>query len=215
MVYNVVMVYTCCIPGCKTGYKSCKSEEKVALFGFPSNEELKQKWISAIPRKNWTIKKNHKVCIKHFSNDDIEEYSNDHHDKRRADRESQTLKRLRLNSTAVPRIFPNLPKYLSTNKPPDRSTASSSAARQSKQNVLFQQNAEKMFLKDQIDDISMLKDKINDVILPDGYVFIAKESYCWFYFILADENLNVAPQLLVSVHVSNLLKLTAFVSSIS
>ena len=81
--------------------------------------------------------------------------------------------------------------------------------------MLFQQNAEKMFLKDKIDDISMLKGKINDLILPDGYVFIAKESYCTFYFILADENLNVAPQLLVSVYVSNLLKLTAFVSSIS
>ena len=80
VVYNFVMVYTCSIPGCKTGYKSCKSEEKVALFGFPSNEELKQQWISAIPRKNWAITKNHKVCIKHFSNDDIEEYSNDHHD---------------------------------------------------------------------------------------------------------------------------------------
>ena len=39
----LAMVNTCCIPGCKTGYKSHKNHPKTALFQFPSKKVLKNK----------------------------------------------------------------------------------------------------------------------------------------------------------------------------
>ena len=75
------MVYTCCVPSCKTGYKSEKNSKKHTLFGFP-----KQNWIAAIPCKNWVINKNHKVCSKHFLSDNIQIISVGSHDKRRCDK---------------------------------------------------------------------------------------------------------------------------------
>ena len=124
------MVGTCCVPGCKTGYKSQKNSEKYSLFGFPADENLKQKWIAAIPRKNWVVSKNHKVCSRHFSSDDIQTTSIDSHDKRRCDRSSPTLQIQRLKQKAVPKIFPDLPKYLAVASSKPRSGLSSSAARQ-------------------------------------------------------------------------------------
>ena len=148
IVCDFVMVYTCCVPGCKTGYTSCKNEEKIGLFKFPSSEEFRQKWIAAIPRKNWQVTKTTKISAKHFTDEDIENQSTDLHDKRRTDRPTQTLKRLKLKSTAIPRIFPNLPKYLSLTIPKERSKVSTSAARQEKQDAILQQSTKEMFLQD-------------------------------------------------------------------
>ena len=208
------MIYTCCIPGCKTGYRSAKNETKIATFSFPTNEEQKQKWIAAIPRKDWQVTKNSKVCAKHFVDSDIENQSKDYHEKRREDRPSQSLKRLRLKPGAIPRIFPNLPEYLSTTKSLERSKGSTSTARRSKQNLLLQQNAEKMFVQDCIDSFEMLKLKLEgDFILPEGYIYAFKENCCLFYFIQNSDDINDAPQLLGSVFVSHSLNVTAFMSS--
>ena len=75
------MVYTCCVPGCTTGYVSNKSDKKITLFGFPSNENLKKKWVAAIPRKEWQVSKSHKVWSEHFLSNDILTASSDNHDK--------------------------------------------------------------------------------------------------------------------------------------
>ena len=52
----------CCIPGCKTGYASIKKkteeegreqeEIKLSIHKFPTDNELKKKWIRNIPRDN-------------------------------------------------------------------------------------------------------------------------------------------------------------------
>ena len=120
------MVYTYYIPGCKTEYRSAKTETKIATLSFPANEEQKQKWIAAIPRKDWQVTKNSKICAKHFIDSDVENQSKYYHEKGREDRASQSLKQLRLKPIATPRIFPNLPKYLSTTKSLDRSKGSTS-----------------------------------------------------------------------------------------
>ena len=65
------MVNTCCVPGCKTGYKSHKNHPKTALFQFPSKEVLKNKWLKSIPRKNCTLSSSHRVCAKHFHANNI------------------------------------------------------------------------------------------------------------------------------------------------
>ena len=191
------MVYTSCVPGCRSVYKSCQNEEKIPLFKFPSNKEHKQKWIAAIPHKNWRVTKATKICAKHFTVEDIGNQSTDLHDKRRSDRTTQTLKRLRSKSTTILRIFPNLPKYLSLTKLMKRSKASTSPARQEIQNATLRQTTNKMFLQESIDSLEMLKNKIHsDLRLPDGYMFVFKQNFCLFYLIKNYDNADFAPELL-------------------
>ena len=193
------MVYTCCVPGCKSGCKPCQNE-KISLLKLPNNEEHKQKWIAAIPHKNWQVTKTTKVCAKHFTVEDIENQSTDLHDRRCTDRTTQTLKRLRLKSTTILRIFPNLPKYPSLIKLMERSKASTSPARQEIQNATLQQTTNKMFLQESIDSFEMLKNKIHsDHRLPDGYMFVFKQNFCLFHLIKNYDNADFAPELLVSV----------------
>ena len=64
------MVNSCCVPGCRTSYKSNKSFKKVALFKFPTDIELCNKWVKAIPRKNWKSCNSHRVCAKNFCKED-------------------------------------------------------------------------------------------------------------------------------------------------
>ena len=106
----LVMVNTCCILGCKTGYRSAKNETKIATFSFPANEEQKKKWIAAI------LCKDSKVCAKYFIDSDIENQSKDYHEKRCEDRASQSLKRLKLKPNAIPRISLNLLLLVEANK---------------------------------------------------------------------------------------------------
>jgi hypothetical protein len=67
-----------------------------------------------MPRKNLTPTQNSRVCIKHFHKDNIiihENYQN-------KDEEIRTVKRDKpiLNENAIPKIFLNLPNYLSDNR---------------------------------------------------------------------------------------------------
>ena len=76
------MVYLCHVPGCRTGYKPKKGEsfqtnEKIALFQFPKKQNLKEKWIIAIPKQNSQITSNFKVCGLHFEPDDFVAVSTD------------------------------------------------------------------------------------------------------------------------------------------
>ncbi len=79
--HYIAMVYTCCVPECRTGYKKRKDEsadvEKVAVFTFPRDGNLRSKWIRSIPRKNLVITSSTKVCAKHFYEDDFEHHSTD------------------------------------------------------------------------------------------------------------------------------------------
>lgn len=49
----------CCVTGCKGNYDS--TNEKVSVFKFPSNEELSEKWMKAIPRKDFKATKSSRV----------------------------------------------------------------------------------------------------------------------------------------------------------
>ena len=123
------MGFCCCVPGCKTGYASSKPVKKIPVFGFPKQEHSHNAWLKAIPRKNWTLSKWHKVCAKHFSEDDFVTSSTDRRKKRRESRKFAELQMVRLKSTAVPSIFPNLSQYLSSPRNTRKTTCSTSSAR--------------------------------------------------------------------------------------
>ena len=107
------MVYTCCVPQCKTGYKSCRSKKNIAMFWFPSDQEICHLWVNAIPHKNLIITSSSRIYAKHFSQNDFDMIPIDKNKSRLQKRETQQLNRLRLKSNAIPHIFPGLPSYLS------------------------------------------------------------------------------------------------------
>ena len=55
------MVNSCCVPECKSGYKSSKKSEPIPLIKFPQNDVLRLKQIKAILCKNWTLTQNRTV----------------------------------------------------------------------------------------------------------------------------------------------------------
>ena len=134
------MVNTCCVPGCKSGYRSVSSDDtKPALFRFPKDEELLKKWIRAIPRKDWKPTNASRICEKHFHQDDLTMFSSDRRNDRKNARKTLTLRSLRVKPDAFPQLFPNLPAYLSSKPSTSRSCNSTSAARIDNVNSRIQQ----------------------------------------------------------------------------
>ncbi|XP_077486363.1 uncharacterized protein LOC144097541 [Amblyomma americanum] len=114
------MPNTCCVPGCRSGYKGVT--EKVSLFRFPADKELSEKWKRAIPREeagdfNFDSKYA-RVCDRHFHAAHIirvEEFA--------VNGDAVSLQRGRpaLRPDALPRIFEGLPGYLTKSKQRRRS----------------------------------------------------------------------------------------------
>ena len=106
------MVNVCCVPGCKTGYKCTKtshqSSEAIPIFKFPVDPILKKKWIYAIPRQDWTVSPNHRVCVKHFTENDVIKTSTDQRKDRADARPTKNLQRLHLKPNVIPHIFQSI-----------------------------------------------------------------------------------------------------------
>ena len=106
------MGFCCCASGCKIKYRSQKTSNKISVFRFPKDPLLKQKWISAIPGKNWAVNDSTKICALHFEKNYFITDSIDGNSRRHNKRNSKALKQACLNPNAVPHIFPHLPKYV-------------------------------------------------------------------------------------------------------
>lgn len=104
----------CSIPGCNSNYDSVlKGSNKCeSTFAFPKDKNKCEKWLKAIPRKDWTPTKCSVVCAKHFHDSDIIRY----HEFTLPSGENKKilLKYPKLSESAIPRQFDNLPKYLSS-----------------------------------------------------------------------------------------------------
>ncbi|BFZ14274.1 hypothetical protein BsWGS_17314 [Bradybaena similaris] len=53
----------CCVPGCRSNYRG---QEYISMFTFPTDPDLKDKWLELIGQKDYIVKKNSLVCAKHF-----------------------------------------------------------------------------------------------------------------------------------------------------
>ena len=94
----------CCVPHCKSNYKT---GESTAVFRFPADPDQAQQWKIAIPR-NWkstNITKNTVVCVKHWP-PEFETYK--HYGK--------------LRPVNPPSLFPKVKKSCITKVPKKRST---------------------------------------------------------------------------------------------
>lgn len=107
----------CCVPGCVSNYYQ-KLKPAVGVFIFPKDAAKREKWLKSIHRSDFVPSKRSAVCIKHFD----ERYIVREDSVTRPDGTVLTVKRekLKLTPDAVPTIFFNQPKYLTTELPPVR-----------------------------------------------------------------------------------------------
>ena len=70
------MGYTCCVPGCKTGYKKRPKDPSISVHTYPSLEiepDLAAKWVEAIFGCGgvYVVNANSRVCSLHFNPEDF------------------------------------------------------------------------------------------------------------------------------------------------
>ena len=101
---------SCSVPPCCAGYRKKKNEQdihKTSVFSFPDkvkNSDMYEKWIRAIPRKDWSPTTWSGVCALHFKEDDFVSDREDTNKRRK--KKKSTLVLNVLKSDAVPSIFP-------------------------------------------------------------------------------------------------------------
>jgi len=145
----------CVVPGCRSGY-GAKSQlpPGVQMHRFPKPPEQCEAWTKAIPRANWVPKTRSRVCSLHFDKSD---YTTDHSDTNTRRKHSKDkLNVARLKPTAVPRIFPGCPSYLSTKKPTERAEVCKSEERRRQEIIQAELKAQAFLNEDYIssqDDI--------------------------------------------------------------
>ncbi|KAH8033813.1 hypothetical protein HPB51_016268 [Rhipicephalus microplus] len=101
----------CFVTGCKSGYDSAKSAAEKRHFFKPPNETSRlQEWQHAIPRSDRELMSSCVVCDLHFQEADL--VKNFVHNIR-GDVVVIPRDKWSLKDDAVPRLFPNCPKYLS------------------------------------------------------------------------------------------------------
>nr|CAH7769842.1 unnamed protein product [Callosobruchus chinensis] len=139
------MPYKCCVPGCRGNYAK---GERVHVFSFPTDTELRKRWISAVHRENFLPTQNSRVCHLHFEKNNIL-WESSFYDERTGVTVTAPLKNPRLKPEAVPNIFPNCPSYLTK-------TIWSRKSRQEKLQDLDNENLQ-IALKSSVDDYSAYK----------------------------------------------------------
>ncbi|XP_046396786.1 THAP domain-containing protein 5-like [Ischnura elegans] len=87
--------------------------EKVSVFRFPEDDELKKKWIRRIPRENFIPTAYSRVCIKHFQAHNVYSETSAFDDKT-GKVIAVKLPTPRLKAGAVPSVFLGCPSYLSS-----------------------------------------------------------------------------------------------------
>ncbi|KAH6946910.1 hypothetical protein HPB50_016132 [Hyalomma asiaticum] len=101
----------CFVTGCRSGYDSTKcAAEKRHFFKPPVDESRLQLWRRAIPRSDKELTSACAVCDLHFQEEDIVK---DFVHKVHGEVVLIPRDKWALQEHAVPRIFPNCPKYLS------------------------------------------------------------------------------------------------------
>ena len=108
------MTVTCWAPGCRSGYDRKSGTRH--FFCVPKNPDRLKEWARRIPRKG-VLTPSHRVCDLHFESHFIVK-SDDY--VINGKRVSLVRERWCLTPDAVPTVFPNIPKYLSTKLPQRR-----------------------------------------------------------------------------------------------
>lgn len=166
----------CCVPGCKGNYDR---GPKVHVFSFPRDVDRKDKWLRAIPRKDFTPSVHSKVCELHFHTSDFVTTLT-HCDESTGRRLEVTSDRVRLREDAVPTVFPNCPAYLTTTPAHRESLASkrarmdSDAIAEAIRNSLETEKAEEA--KNSVSSFDELKRKLTGVCNTNFWTVVVNDE---------------------------------------
>ena len=193
------MVNKCAAFGCKSGYKGHEQRDqcvKITFHSFPlANKELCDRWIRAISREDFTPSKHSRICSLHFKGTDFVEEradSNAARNRRKSTAAGEKLSLRYLKESAVPSIFPNAPKYLSTTSGGPRETVSATASSRQEQEARRLQELEQSFYA--ADDITSLThveimDRLKaETAAPGGYTFNIVDSVLLIYWLQVSDN---------------------------
>jgi len=198
----------CCIPGCKANYATTLKENNnavVSTFIFPKEKEKLHKWLKAIPRENWTPTKSSVVCAKHFCDSEIiryEEFSLSSGELKRL-----PLKHPKLSESAIPHIFPDLPKYLSFKQ---NKTRKNPEDRREAFRQQYVKEVDNFLHEDLISDFNDLKANFHTKICLFSWEVKVMENKFFFYLLNIDKCLSVNSTVIVDtdLHVKIFLKET-------
>ena len=157
----------CCVPKCRSGYSLTNTNDEkqsISVFSFPENQELRRKWMRAIPRDNWEPTSNSGVCKQYFKPDDLALERTDTNERRKKKKEPLAL--IRLKSDAIPTIFPNCPAYLSKEIPNRRSGGATSENRLENYEQRVKEKNNILDEADKVESINDLLLKLDRSLLP-------------------------------------------------
>ena len=176
---------------------------------------MRNTWLKAIPRKDWKLNRSHKVCAKHFHDDDFIKSSTDSWKKRREFRKSAELQFIRLKCTAVPSIFPKLPNYFNSPLRSSRKTTfGTSSARLSLVNAEISKQNRDFLIQDCFHNFNSFKTKAKESLVSHGYVAAYGDEHVQFYFVRLNSDFSEAPKLCASVLVTTTLEIHAFTAGV-
>ncbi|XP_023211324.1 uncharacterized protein LOC111614174 [Centruroides sculpturatus] len=104
-----MVVFKCCAPRCRGNYKNGPC---VSMFKFPSNSDIRRKWIHALAR-DFNPTANTCVCELHFADEDIIKHS-EYYDGKSGSLLKVPFKYPKLKDGAIPTLLPDYPSYLSS-----------------------------------------------------------------------------------------------------
>lgn len=198
----------CFVPGCKSGYKTCSTTS--CFFQPPRNPVLFKKWQQAIPRADRLLSQKDKVCEHHFSQDLVEKTYKINVGGTITEVERG---RAKLDPDAVPRLFPNLPKYLSKEvnmKRKRRASPVSVAPKRVRceQDIIIKQVGVHELTEDSEEPVSFIKlHQLSSSICPASWTVCASDdciSFCKLGIV------NGQGRVIRSVSVSSDLKMEFF-----
>ena len=129
-------------------YSMKKDGKSTSFYHFPlDNQELLDRWLKAIPRKNFQPTKHSLICSINFCQEDIMIIREDSSPRRH---KSELLMRPRLRTDAIPMIFPGLPKYLSAKPNIKRTGNASTASRFQNMEARLIENIQAFFNADKV-----------------------------------------------------------------
>lgn len=178
----------CVVPFCRGGYLATDPqpaiEQKRSVFRFPSNEDLKRRWIAAIPRKNQRVSNYQGVCERHFRETDFVTQTKDSNKTRKEKQfqNSQDLQRKRLIKGAIPSVFPDCTAHLTKELPEPRGTVNAtSGQRLASYNESLQKRVDQFLAEDVIKDFESLRNGLSNQIFPSKVSHQIFEEKLLFY----------------------------------
>lgn len=192
------MVNKCCAFGCKSGYDSQHPTDasgvRVTFHSFPQDNEVRQKWIRANPRKDFVPSKHSRMCSLHFRASDFVEQPQDSNARRRkklGDGQQLKCRYMYLKKDAVPTVFLYAPSYLtSPASTPRRSATAASASSRREQDQRKLETLQQIF--DAEDSISVFTPaRVKEKLMAEP------AAPCGFHYFLVDETLVICQMRLV------------------